>query len=450
MLYHICRVLIRLINFVFFQRIEFPLPPNLKGPLVFTSNHPNMFLDVVVIGPYLPGKVHFIAKSALFKNPFMGALLKQLGVIPVYRKEHGEQGDNQSAFRKVVEALERHETIVIFPEGTSHAKDSLLPLKTGAARMAFEAEELHQFQLGVQIVPLGLHFSQREQFRSKVLVRVGEPIFAKEYQKEYEEDPKNGVSVLTEELYTRMKKVTLNLIDENEGKELRQLVQTYQNLVSDVPTQSLQEMIEMRDAILEAYRWHKIHRPKEIQELSRKVSSFLNATEKFEVQSRHLAKPYEFSKVFKYSYLRLPILALGAPLYFCGLVFHYLPYRIPGIIASRLEDLTEKGTSKLLWGMFLFPFFYAIYWGVACYFFSWKIASLLILVLPLLGIYSLLYLDALVPFVRNMFTFFKLNWHQKERNQLRIMSEAIQEEWLRLQKEYIHSQLSRSTEESRI
>lgn len=436
MFYRLIHLIIRFINFVFFSRIEFQLPTHLKGPLIFTANHPNMFLDVVVIGPYLPGKVHFIAKSSLFKNPLLRLFLNNLGVVPVYRKEHGEQGDNQNAFQKVIEALERQETIVIFPEGTSHAKDSLLPLKTGTARMAFETEAKNNFQLGVQIVPLGLHFAQRDRFRSKVLIRVGEPILVKEFKSAYEKDSKEAVNQLTTTLYERMRKITLNLLDEHEGEMLRTLFETYTKLVAKERPESFSEIVNVRDSLLEAYRWHRNHKPRQLHQLYRKISSFLNSTEQFGVCGSHLAKPYEFMKVFRYTYLRIPLLALGAPLYFCGMLTHYLPYRIPGLIASRIEDITEKGTSKMLWGAFLFPFFYFLYFVIICYFYTLKGAILFLAILPFLGIYSLFYLDFLVPFLNNMLTFFKLNWKRAERNRLLQMSESIQRDWQILQEEY--------------
>src|SRR6185295_5426452 len=63
----------------------------------------------------------------------------------------------------------------IFPEGISHDEPHLQPLRTGAARIALEAE-LKFGPLGVSIVPVGLVFDERGTFRTRVLVVVGEPI----------------------------------------------------------------------------------------------------------------------------------------------------------------------------------------------------------------------------------------------------------------------------------
>ena len=270
------------------------------------------------------------------------------------------------------------------------------------------------------------------------MIRVGEPISLKEFKTSYEEDQKKAINNLTLMLYERMRKITLNLLDEHEGEMLRNLFHAYTKIVAEDRPENFSETVEARSALLEAYRWHRIHKPRQMQQLYRKISSFLNSTERFGVSrsSRHLAKSYEFVKVFRYTYLRVPLLALGAPLYLCGMVTHYLPYRIPGILAHRIEDITEKGTTKLLWGAFLFPLFYFFYFISIWYLYSLKGALIFLGILPLLGIYTLLYLDVLLPFLTNMFTFFKLSWKRTERDQLLQMSDSIRKDWQRLQEEY--------------
>ena len=65
--------------------------------------------------------------------------------------------------------------MALFPEGHSHNEPRRLPLKTGAARIALETEARHG-PLGLKIVPVGLTYDEKGKFRSRVLVRVGDPI----------------------------------------------------------------------------------------------------------------------------------------------------------------------------------------------------------------------------------------------------------------------------------
>jgi glycerol-3-phosphate O-acyltransferase/dihydroxyacetone phosphate acyltransferase len=59
-------------------------------------------------------RVHYWAKSSLFKNPIAGFILRSAGVLPVDRKNK----DNQVLFRSTFEALAHGEVVGVFPEGT--------------------------------------------------------------------------------------------------------------------------------------------------------------------------------------------------------------------------------------------------------------------------------------------------------------------------------------------
>jgi glycerol-3-phosphate O-acyltransferase/dihydroxyacetone phosphate acyltransferase len=59
-------------------------------------------------------RVHYWAKSSLFKNPIAGFILRSAGVLPVDRKNK----DNQVLFRSTFEALTHGEVVGVFPEGT--------------------------------------------------------------------------------------------------------------------------------------------------------------------------------------------------------------------------------------------------------------------------------------------------------------------------------------------
>jgi 1-acyl-sn-glycerol-3-phosphate acyltransferase len=42
-------------------------------------NHPNNLIDSLPVGSVLPRKVHYLATSALFRNPFIARFLVALG-----------------------------------------------------------------------------------------------------------------------------------------------------------------------------------------------------------------------------------------------------------------------------------------------------------------------------------------------------------------------------------
>lgn len=73
------------------------------------------------------------AKSTIFINKPVSALLKDAGNIPVDRKNK----DNQKLFSGTFEVLKLNEAVAIFPEGTSYTEPRLQEIKDGASWVSF-------------------------------------------------------------------------------------------------------------------------------------------------------------------------------------------------------------------------------------------------------------------------------------------------------------------------
>ncbi|MCQ4084223.1 1-acyl-sn-glycerol-3-phosphate acyltransferase [Streptomyces sp. RB6PN25] len=107
-----------------------------EGGFITAINH-NSYLDPLSYAhfQYNTGRVpRFLAKDGLFKNFFVGAILRGTGQIPVYR----ESTDAATAFRSAVSAINSGECVAFYPEGTLTRDPDLWPMqgKTGAARVA--------------------------------------------------------------------------------------------------------------------------------------------------------------------------------------------------------------------------------------------------------------------------------------------------------------------------
>src|SRR5262245_21464342 len=78
---------------VYFSRIEVRHAERLprRGPLLIAANHPASLTDVLILGPALPRRLHFVAYSGLFKSWLLGTLLRLAGTVPVYRRQEGEE-----------------------------------------------------------------------------------------------------------------------------------------------------------------------------------------------------------------------------------------------------------------------------------------------------------------------------------------------------------------------
>jgi 1-acyl-sn-glycerol-3-phosphate acyltransferase len=99
------------------------------GGLVVVANHPTL-IDVVQLLAEIPHG-NCIVKKALWHNPFLGLVVRATNYLP--------NDDSEHLIPACVEALERGETLVIFPEATRTVPGRPMSLRRGAARVALAA-----------------------------------------------------------------------------------------------------------------------------------------------------------------------------------------------------------------------------------------------------------------------------------------------------------------------
>ena len=143
-----------------------------KGPLLLVANHPNSFLDAIVIGAQFRETVHFLARGDAFHKPWHAKLLRMLNMIPVYRLSEGRENLflNEAAFARSKEVLSQNGIVLIFIEGICVHKHALQPFKKGAARIAMDSKDLN----GFRIIPLGIAYDSFEHFGKKIHIDIGE------------------------------------------------------------------------------------------------------------------------------------------------------------------------------------------------------------------------------------------------------------------------------------
>lgn len=118
-------------------RGEENVPPEGQG-VILAANHishadPLVLCDWVLFGARRVPR--FMAKDTLFKGGgIVARTMRGAGQIPVYR----QTADASSALRDAVDALQRGECVVIYPEGTVSRDPEKWPMaaRTGVARLA--------------------------------------------------------------------------------------------------------------------------------------------------------------------------------------------------------------------------------------------------------------------------------------------------------------------------
>ena len=130
-----------------------------KGPLLIIANHPNSFLDALIIGSYYKRRVYFLARGDAFKKPIHRFLLESLNMIPVYRLREGKEflHLNDYAFSRSIQLLSNGNAVLIFIEGICVNSNELQPFKKGTARIL---EGIQKQNINPAIHIAGIAFNQ--------------------------------------------------------------------------------------------------------------------------------------------------------------------------------------------------------------------------------------------------------------------------------------------------
>ncbi|MDM8532670.1 1-acyl-sn-glycerol-3-phosphate acyltransferase [Anaerolineales bacterium HSG25] len=175
--------------------------PEKEEPAIYVLNHHNFLLDGLMLPIGLDRDTGCMGKSTFFSYPISRLALETFGAIPVYRKKddgqsYGPNGDvaerNQFVLAHCRRLLLDGKSFVIFPEGTTHSENRLLPLQAGAARIALQAEAESDWQRDIKVVPVGVCYEEKTKFRSNVHLVISQPLSVQTYQESYDTDPQQA------------------------------------------------------------------------------------------------------------------------------------------------------------------------------------------------------------------------------------------------------------------
>ena len=353
------RALARFLLAIFYRSVEAQglerVPTT--GAVLFVANHGNALVDPMVLVALLPRVPRFLAKHTLWSNPAVWPLLQLAGAVPVYRAQEGDTARNQETFARCHAELAGGGAVALFPEGISHDRPALQPLRTGAARIALGAAAIGA--AAIEIVPIGLTFEDKRRFRSRLLLCVGEPMTVEPGSA----DDAETVRALTEVIEEGLRAVTLN----TDSWRTAKLVERAAEIYGGDPARAmpgvaqLGERFSLRHSFGAGYDAARETEPARVAALEAMARRYELLLEAFRLRDDHVTADYPWAYVAGYVSETVSSLAARLPFAVIGYALNALPYHVVGRISRLVEhEGDQPATFKLLAGFFLFPITWAI------------------------------------------------------------------------------------------
>jgi glycerol-3-phosphate O-acyltransferase / dihydroxyacetone phosphate acyltransferase len=396
MMNRLLRFLILHLVRLYYPRIEVDGRENLpaSGPLLFVANHPNGLLDPLVLIVGLRQHISFLAKSTLFAGSLGRFAMGSFGALPVYRqsdegREGGPQGDrgerNDQTFARCRALLRSGRPLALFPEGTTHSNPMMLPLRTGAARIALSAEEEAGWQVGLRIVPVGLWYQNKALFRSSVLLVIGEPIELSDHAAAYAADPHRAVNELTAEIDARLDAVVLQA----ENAEALRGIPLLAAWTAPAGPETLEQRHERAAELLAGYERLRVSDPERLEVIAQQARRYARVLRTFGIADPWALELPEADRR-RIVWLLLALVAGFLPAV-AGFALSYGPYRLAAPLTPRLLGKYEETTStgKIIIGAVLVLLGWIIAAIICGALFGWIAGLLLFILAPALAYIAL-------------------------------------------------------------
>jgi glycerol-3-phosphate O-acyltransferase/dihydroxyacetone phosphate acyltransferase len=351
-------------------------------PLMILANHVNNLIDPMLVMGFVGGRPRFLAKSTLWSHPVVAPLLLFIGAVPVYRRRDGAPVvRNLETFARCREVLAGGGTVALFPEGGSHNEPGPLPLKTGAARILLETLA-RDGAPGLRVLPVGLVYEDKERFRSRVLVQVGEPIDPAEDQAAYARAPRAAVRALTARLAAALDAVTAPFASWEEARLIDRAVDLAAD--GDPGALPLSERWALWRSFVARYAEMEQSDPQRAARLVAALRAYDEARRRLGLRECDLASwPDRGWRARLRDGLEW---AAMAP----GLVLNGVPFHLPGLVAGRFTSSPDQPASyKVLGALLFFP----LWWGLEAVM-AWRLggplaAAAIVVAAPLTGALAL-------------------------------------------------------------
>jgi 1-acyl-sn-glycerol-3-phosphate acyltransferase len=188
-----------------------------QGPLLIAANHPNSFLDAIIVATLFKNPVYSLTRGDAFKGKRITKILTSLNMLPVYRISEGAENldNNYFTFDECQNIFRKGGIVLIFSEGRCINEWHLRPLKKGTARLALSA---WQRNIPLKILPLGINYSCFRTFGKNLFLNFGNIINKEDIHVDLSSG--KAVNEFNEKLQQQLQNLVFE-IDKNDPEKLK-------------------------------------------------------------------------------------------------------------------------------------------------------------------------------------------------------------------------------------
>ncbi len=345
------------------------IPP--KGqPTIVIANHQNGLMDAMAILHTMfkdRRQPVFIARGDIFKKDKVARILRFLKILPTFRTRDGSYSDvrsNLAIYNRAARVLRNGGTLVIFPEATHQHGHYMNTFKKGFCRIAFAAEELNDFKLGLQILPLNIHYSNYFSFHSDLMVTVGKPFTIEDFFDTYKENHDRGYHALNEKARARVKELTPDIDIPEYYNEIEALTQMMSGPLLRSKGLRPNYLPHQKDAAMTIIARIKLLQSDHndtFTQLMMQTREYLALLKQLGLQNWIVNRKLSFFRLL----WRILLMVVSLPLFVFGYVNNLIPECITRRLTNRIKDPMLHSSFQYVIGTIIaFPIFYLIIFGV--------------------------------------------------------------------------------------
>lgn len=334
---------------LFYKRIQFiNKPKRFFNRTIYVSNHPNSFMDPIMLGALSKSIFNFMTRSDVFKwwlKPFLWLA----HMLPIYRQHDGEntQEKNKTVFNRVNKTLANGRNILIFGEGFTDDTPirGLKPIKKGAVRMGLTALEGCNWEKNIYLASIGINYTDRNTIGSELLVEYGGEICLNDYRKDFEENTPKAINDITKKLEGMMQDCVIYVADKSNYAFIENIMQITRkgfNHANHDDTIALKARFEYSKKLAHWINENATEENEAINQLKKELNAYFALEKRMQIQDRFVVESASSKTVSRSKELFL--LATAWPIAILGAIQGFIPY----FLAKKLTEKIMK--RKVFWG----------------------------------------------------------------------------------------------------